>query len=75
MANNTREVGLIDTGWWQGTKGYQGVVVVDIIDRDKVEESPTMEDSEILTGEIKKKEESVGNTRGGFERDKKVVFR
>ena len=46
--------------------------MVDIIDRDKVEESPTMEDSEILTGEIKKKE---GNTRGGFERDKKVVFR
>ena len=51
------------------------MVVVDIIDRDKVEEGPTMEDSEILTGEIKKKEESVGNTRGGFGRDKKVVFR
>ena len=51
------------------------MVVLDIIDRDKVEESPTMEDSEILTGKIKKKEESVGNTRGGFERDKKVVFR
>ena len=38
---------------------YQGVVVVDIIDRDIVEESPTKEDSEILTRDIKKKGESV----------------
>ena len=38
---------------------YQGVVVVDIIDRDIDEESPTKEDSEILTRDIKKKGESV----------------
>ena len=35
------------------------MVVVDIIDRDIVEESPTKEDSEILTRDIKKKGESV----------------
>ena len=33
--------------------------MVDIIDRDIVEESPTKEDSEILTRDIKKKGESV----------------